>query len=87
MVVLPMGFTATKYPGYFWDTKNEKLYSIKVDGSLYEMKRCYPSRFNHLNGPAYRVCHKGIRRVLMVKFLKELQVEDSVIGFSEKNRK
>ena len=86
MVILPPGFVATKFPGYFWDTSGHKLYSMKVDGNLYELKLYYPSRFNHLRGRAYRVCHKGIRRVLMLDDLKKLTPADSVVGFSEKNK-
>ena len=37
-VRLPAGLVQTKYPGYFWDTMNEKLYSIKVAGVLKELK-------------------------------------------------
>ena len=86
MVILPLGFTPTKYAGYYWDTVTQRLYSTKVDGNLYEMKMCHPNHFNHLRSPAYRVCHKGIRRVLMLSDLQKLQVVDTVLGLSEKNK-
>ena len=34
MVTLPDNFTMTKYPGYFWNVLDKKLYSIKVTGEL-----------------------------------------------------
>ena len=85
MVVLPLGFVTTRYPGYYWDTDWKVLYSIKVDGSLYRMKLLQPSHFNKWSGPGYRVSHKGIRRTMLLEYLTKLQVEDTVIGFSEKN--
>jgi hypothetical protein len=35
MVTLPKDFVATKHDGYFWNLKEQKLYSIKVGGTLY----------------------------------------------------
>lgn len=34
MVTLPKDFVATKYPGYFWNVVDKKLYSLKVTGEL-----------------------------------------------------
>lgn len=81
MVVLPKGLTATKYPGYFWDTKKHKLYSIKIGGVLKEMPITKPNSFNYMRGPGYRVSHKGVRRVLSIEYLKKLVLEDSEVSF------
>jgi hypothetical protein len=37
MVVMPDEFVATRYPGYFWNTDDQKLYSIKVTGTKYTL--------------------------------------------------
>ena len=37
MVTLPKDFVATRYPGYFWNVVEKKLYSIKVTGELKPM--------------------------------------------------
>ena len=79
MVVLPMGFTATKYPGYFWDTIGQDLYSIKVSGELRKLPINKPSHWNGNRPAAYRVSVKGRTRLLFVHDLKKLVVEDSVI--------
>lgn len=38
MITFPEGFVKLQYPGYFWDVYNKKLYSIKTDGRLKELK-------------------------------------------------
>ena len=40
MVTLPKEFAALdKYPGYYWHTEEEALYSVKVFGSLKPLAR------------------------------------------------
>lgn len=34
MIVFPPEFVKIEYPGYFWNVKEKKLYSIKVQGVL-----------------------------------------------------
>ena len=82
MVVLPFGFTATKYPGYFWDTNHHKLYSIKVGGELrplplLTMKNKWWNSYQKEDG--YRVSHKGKHRYLYVSELMKLKVVDSTV--------
>lgn len=84
MVILPKGLTATRYPGYFWDTKRHKLYSIKIAGVLRELPITKPNKFNHMSGPGYRVSHRGVRRVLSIDYLKKLPLDDSTINFGAK---
>lgn len=82
MVTLPPNFTAIKYPGYFWDVDNKKLYSIKITGELREMKVLKPNRWSHrarLYFPYYVVSYKGHRRYLLVSDLEKLTIKDSEI--------
>jgi len=80
MVTLPRGFTATRYPGYFWHVEKQRLYSLKVGGALREMcGPIEPNYFNRLHEPAYAISHKGHRRYLSVTYLKSLRIEDSEI--------
>ena len=83
MVILPPGFTAIRYPGYFWDTKNKELYSIKQGGVLHKMKRIKPNYWNHeFNG--YQISHEGIRRNIPMYYLEKLQLKDSMIPMEKK---
>lgn len=73
MVVLPNEFVATKYPGYFWNTATEKLYSIKVTGELRRLVYNKGGYFNgHLVQPGYQVSHEGTRRRYTLDYLKSL---------------
>jgi len=84
MVTLPREFTATRFPGYFWNTKTQKLYSLKVGGELRELKGpMEPNYFNKWHEPGYRVSHKGRPRVLGMSYLKKLKLEDSEIPVGE----
>lgn len=79
MVTLPPEYTATKYFGYFWNTREQQLYSIKMAGVLRPLKSVKPNKWNELPGPAYRVSDKGRDRYLLISDLKKLTVQDSVI--------
>ena len=71
MISLPKGFVSTKYPGYFWNTEDEQLYSVKVHGALKPMTMQKPSIWNH--GMAnYKVSFRGQRRYLWLADLKKL---------------
>jgi hypothetical protein len=78
MVRLPEEFIATKYNGYFFNTKNETLYSIKLGGLLRPLPLRYPDRFNHLHIPAFYISVKGIRRAYPLKNLQELAAKPRV---------
>lgn len=78
MITFPPEFVATKYPGYFWNTRTQTLFSIKVNGVLKQIKKSRPSVFNrYLKG--YRVSHEGIRRNLTTEYLTALTTGNSVI--------
>ena len=82
MVRLPNVFIATKFPGYFWNTETQTLYSLKIDGVLKELKMVYPNHFNMIRMPGYRVSVKGRRKYLSIGYLKKLKPEFSVIPVS-----
>jgi len=73
MVKLPSEFVATKYPGYFWNTETQVLYSLKIDGVLKPLKIINPNRWNSWPMPGYRVSVKGRGRYLPIGYLKGLK--------------
>ena len=83
MITLPAPFTRTKYPGYFWHKKEQKLYSIKITGELRTLKCRQPNPFSRMTVPYYTVSVKGNRRVLCVDYLKGLKIQDSVIAIAK----
>lgn len=78
MVRLPPEFTATKFTGYFWNTKTGRLFTMKPSGVLRELKKYPPNRWNHWRG-GYRVCDKGACRFLQMSYLNSLSLKPSVI--------
>ncbi len=38
MITFPEQFVKLKHPGYFWNTEEKRLYSIKIGGVLKPMK-------------------------------------------------
>lgn len=86
MITLPEKLTAIKYPGYFWDTENHKLYSVKIDGilkpikrsTIWNMRRYCPYGWNDFaDNWVYRVSVQGKRKYLSDKYLLSLEIEDS----------
>lgn len=82
MITFPAELTATKYPGYYWNTQTKKLFSIKIGGELRELGLTRPNRFNKLNEPAYRVSVKGIRKNLSLTYLGKLEIKNSKIPYA-----
>jgi hypothetical protein len=78
MVTLPKEYVATKYPGYYWNLINQRLYSVKVTGELTPLKKLYPNRFNHYTEEGWRVSVKGERRFLSQTYLLKLKAVDTV---------
>ncbi len=71
MITFPPEFVTTCYPGYFWNTATQRLYSIKVTGELHELKYYKPSYWtNWIEG--YHVSVRGKRKWLTIQYLKEL---------------
>ena len=73
MIVFPPEFVPTRYPGYFWNTAEKKLYSIKVTGELRPLKFDKGGCFFGKNiQPGYRVSVKGERRKMTMAYLGAL---------------
>lgn len=96
MIYFPPNLTPVpKFPGYFWDVKDNVLYSIKVDGILKPLKvrTLHPSAKKYLTSysylvigePYYIISYKGERKYLSVKKLKQLHHIDYMIPKGEIN--
>jgi len=72
MITFPPEFVTTKYPGYFWNTATQRLFSIKVSGELRELQFQKANRWNKYR-EGYRVSVKGQKRTLTLEYLKTLQ--------------
>jgi hypothetical protein len=78
MITFPPEFTAIKYPGYFWHTTEERLYTMKVTGVLRPLVMSKPNHFNH-GIAGYKLSVKGKKRYMPEHVLKKLKQKDSVI--------
>jgi len=79
MVTLPKDFVATRYPGYFWNVKEKKLYTIKVTGEL------RPMTFNRggtwygvRHEPGYQISVKGRKRKYTMEYLGSLKATTAI---------
>ena len=75
MIKLPDRFISTKYPGYFWDFENKRLYSIKISGELTPLKLQKGGYYYPGIGkipPHYNVSYKGFRRMYTLDYLNGL---------------
>jgi hypothetical protein len=79
MITFPPEFTALKYPGYFWNTKDQQLYSIKVSGILRPLKFQRANQYNH-GVAGYQISVNGRKKHIPVDLLKKCKKpSDSVI--------
>jgi hypothetical protein len=78
MVTLPKEFVATKFPGYFWNTSEKKLYSVKVSGYLHPLRYTRASPFTH-GVEGYRVSVSGERRWLTLAYLNKLRPNEDTV--------
>lgn len=79
MVTLPKDFVATRYPGYFWNVKEKKLYTIKVSGELRPMAFNKGGRFygvTHL--PGYQISVNGKKRKYTMDYLSTLKATTAI---------
>jgi hypothetical protein len=86
MVILPKEFVATRYPGYFWNVTEKKLYSIKVTGELkpmtfYKGGVFYGQRFD----PGYKLSVNGQRRRYTMEYLESLTATNSIQEIGVRN--
>lgn len=78
MIKFPPEFTALIYPGYFWNVRDKKLYSVKVNGILKPLKLQRAHRYNHYV-VGYQISVDGNKRyVPLDKLLKVSKVSDSI---------
>ena len=78
MIHFPKTFVKIKYPGYFWDTAEHILYSIKINGVLKPLKRQKGIR-GYANGTyldipeGYELSHQGSRKYISLRYLESLK--------------
>ena len=85
MVTLPKDFVAIRYPGYFWNLKEQKLYSMKVTGVLRPLAGPYkPNPFNNYTCPVYQISVGGHKRGIGIDYLKKLKSANSTIPMETK---
>ena len=79
MVTLPVDFVATRYPGYFWNVKEKKLYSIKVTGELKPMTFHKGGNFGWVKvEPGYQISVKGRKRRYTLDYLNSLKSTSAI---------
>ena len=97
MVKLKPEFIATRFPGYFFNTKDEQLYSLKIEGILKPLKFYKPNPFNHMQRHpvklkdgnsvmtrgGFYVSVKGRRKFYPIEKLMELEEHDATIPVKE----
>ena len=79
MVTLPIDFVATRYPGYFWNVTDKKLYTLKVTGELRPMALnnggfFYGTKFE----PGYQISVKGQKRRYTLDYLNKLSATTKI---------
>ena len=80
MIKFPVQFRALpKYPGYFWNVEDKKLYSIKIKGVLKPLKKKYPNRFNNMYSPFYEISINGQRKYISVDRIVKICVPHHLI--------
>ncbi len=79
MVTLPKDFVATRYPGYFWNVVERKLYSLKVTGELRPMKFDKGGRFYGRDIlPGYRISVNGRKGKMTMEYLGKLKATNEI---------
>jgi hypothetical protein len=79
MVTLPKDFVATRYPGYFWNVVEKKLYSIKVTGELKPMAFFKGGTWYGVrHEPGYKLSVSGQRRKYTMGYLNSLTATNNI---------
>ena len=75
MVTLPKQFIAIRYPGYFWNTDDEKLYSVKITGALktLALNNGWDYALSRRCEPCYNVSVNGRKQRIFLSELKTLK--------------
>jgi hypothetical protein len=85
MITFPPEYVATRYPGYFWNISDEKLYSIKVTGCLRPIAFKKESYWNKNAG--YAVSVNGKKRFMRLEYLRKLTPSAQVMPMYSKQMK
>jgi hypothetical protein len=79
MVTLPKDFVATRYPGYFWNVVERKLYSLKVTGELRPMAFHKGGNFGWVRvEPGYQISVNGRKRRFTMGYLESLTATNEI---------
>jgi hypothetical protein len=79
MIKLPDEFVSTRYPGYFWNVLNKKLYSLKVHGELKPMALQKAVTVRGVYHPAgYRISVRGMKTRYTLDYLHSLKQTNDV---------
>ena len=79
MVTLPKDFVATRFPGYFWNVVEKKLYSLKVTGELRPMTFHKGGNFGWVRvEPGYQISVKVRKRRYTMEYLGSLKVTTDI---------
>jgi hypothetical protein len=79
MVTLPKEFVSTRYPGYFWNVVERKLYSLKVTGELRPMTFHKGGNFGWVRvEPGYQISVKGRKRRYTMDYLNTLNATNNI---------
>jgi hypothetical protein len=79
MVTLPVDFVATRFPGYFWNVAEEKLYSVKVTGELRPMAFHKGGFFYGTKvEPGYQISVNGRKRTYPMSYLTSLKATTEI---------
>lgn len=83
MIIFPPGFVSTRYPGYFWNIPEQKLYTAK-GGTLKPMVKRKAFK-NHPEG--YRVSVNGLKKTMVMEYLTGLKYPTQIEKFPMINSK
>lgn len=81
MITFPPEFVAIRFPGYFYNTVDQKLYTLKVTGELRPLVRKSPNKWNHYR-EGYQISHKGLRRFVTTEYLRSLTPQILPVRYS-----
>lgn len=76
MIHFPPEYIKTDYPGYLWNVKEQKLYSLKVNGVLkpltFQRGGVWIPKLGSKTIPGYRISHNGIKKTITLNYLRSL---------------
>lgn len=83
VIRLPDNFVPINYPGYFWNTEDRWLYSIKIGGELRRLQIARKIRLSNgvILSEGFEISCRGKRKRIPLIFLLKLKpiVKDHII--------